>query len=96
MTFMIVLIGHLVALCELGVSQSLGLLNSASHPRNHFLKVEEDLSNYFPPFAYSSHMLELPEWLGTFRPLTIGAEFYIKVASHPHNRFLKKLQGLLY
>ena len=70
MTFLIVLIGHLVALCELGVSQSLGLLNFASHPRNHFLKVEEDLSNYFPPFAYSSHMLELPEWLGIFRPLT--------------------------
>ena len=67
MTFLIVLIGHLVALCELGVSQSLGLLNFASHPRNHFLKVEEDLSNYFPPFAYSSHMLELPEWLGTFQ-----------------------------
>ena len=67
MTFLIVLIGHLVALCELGVSQSLGLLNFASHPRNHFLKVEEDLSNYFPPFAYSSHMLELPEWLGIFQ-----------------------------
>ena len=33
-----------------------------------YINVEEDLSNYFPPFAYSSHMLELPEWLGTFRP----------------------------
>ena len=67
MTFLIVLIGHLVALCELGVSQSLGLLNFASHPRNHFLKVEEDLSNYFPPFTYSSHMFELPGWVGTFQ-----------------------------
>ena len=67
MTFLIVLIGHLVALCELGVSQSLGLLNSASHPRDHFLKVEEDLSNYFPPFTYSSHMFELPGWVGTFQ-----------------------------
>ena len=74
MTFLIVLIGHLVALCELGVSQSLGLLNSASHPRDHFLKVEEDLSNYFPPFAYSSHMLELPEWLGIFQAAYLHQE----------------------
>lgn len=44
-------IGQLVALCELEVSQSVGLLNSARHPRNHFLKVEEDLSNYFPPLT---------------------------------------------
>ena len=51
MTAICASIGYVFALCEPGVSQSLGLLNSASHPRNHLVKVEEDLSDYFLPFC---------------------------------------------
>ena len=46
------LIGYQLALCELGVSQSLGLLNFQPPTQSLSKNLEEVLSNYFPPLAY--------------------------------------------
>ena len=46
------LIGYQLALCELGVSQSLGLLNFQPPTQSLSKNMEEVLSNYFPPLAY--------------------------------------------
>jgi hypothetical protein len=60
------LIGRLVALCELRVSQSRALLNSYSHPRNYFPKVEEDLSQRLSATLHTCPTTDFPIGLEHF------------------------------